>query len=1109
MTETFQLPVELTLVPKPFVVLTGLNIKQNAIHQSIWDAFVNNRHPNRAPLNLACLPGDHPYPKSKTARTSYDWYIPKGLLKTGWINKHLNQVPAVVAIFIELDWDDPAWQERHQACASRIQVVRASLQGRNTKLAVVLIQNKTPMQPGDDPGSSAVTRANALCSACELSAKSLFVLPITDHVLGYVTRLEGAFFELAQSYYYAECRQIEAHKEFLNKTTHQLLFPRHRFKIAFFHEMMQETGARRKALKHYEQCYSLIQELRSYDTNNLEIKLIAGFVNYKICQLSFLHLDPPTPLDAISQFRRHIDHFKSRHGSSELLFEHSAWLCHQFTLFGELFDAAITNSLTAIQTQHPGFYFYQAARYARGRKAFAAKLCTKVDKSYPVNDPLKTEKLEFYGQRPWRQGQQRIDPPDMAQEQEGILALQLIEADFDHSSLIIKLLTRAVEHVKKFKSPRLKLSLTVQTAEEYFAAGDYWKALVLLKHAAYDYAIDDWSVPLSRSLALALHCAYLMADKETSLESFVTLCVCAVSSRSGFEKGVKEGIQRNFERVLQAQAPIQADLPMNAIDVTVDDNKVQDGWNLLLKTSTPVTLNMKTLASFIDCKIAFQAGETPVSSQANLHVYLKTTCPLPVEFSELTIGFNDSSYDIVQKTLIRCEHNKMTKQNFSFSIKADDLKKVVSVISLSLQLKGLSDLKFLWQWTEMKPSTKVFHFEELAWDHIPNLLSTSIIERRSRLVLDVEHAPPILVNEDYPIRLKLKSKEEEGDVARDIKVTVSLRSDQQQTSAAISSRPSNSKKELSSGKSILNEKLSDLGSGEESSLCVYMITGAKGSVDVDVVVTYSMTLLSGMKCTSTMTQQFSVQAAYAFEVATSALSSNLQGITHVQPCQPFVFMIQVKPATKWPIELVQCESATSCKSIKLAASRMPPEVQLSSGETAVDCFSATCNEEEKGVESFGTYAVKWRRAGADDDIPAIWTRVLLPSLPIQHVPLLVTMVAPPYGLLHEQVSVQYRIHNSTDDTRSVEIRLDPAESFTFSGDKYRRALILPGQSHRVPFNFFPLACGYRALPRFTVKLSAHQYSEQQPPSKGDLQQSIDHSHLSTHLYVKPQPLTAT
>ena len=35
--------------------------------------------------------------------------------------------------------------------------------------------------------------------------------------------------------------------------------------------------------RHYRQAYSLLGELKSSDINVLEIKVVAGFVNYKVC----------------------------------------------------------------------------------------------------------------------------------------------------------------------------------------------------------------------------------------------------------------------------------------------------------------------------------------------------------------------------------------------------------------------------------------------------------------------------------------------------------------------------------------------------------------------------------------------------------------------------------------------------------------------------------------------------------------------------------------------------------------------------------------------------------------------------------------------------------
>jgi len=63
---------------------------------------------------------------------------------------------------------------------------RNSLQGRGTKVSVVLIQKNAPLPPGEDV--VAAERAASLCSACDLSAKHLYVLPQTDHLIGYTIR---------------------------------------------------------------------------------------------------------------------------------------------------------------------------------------------------------------------------------------------------------------------------------------------------------------------------------------------------------------------------------------------------------------------------------------------------------------------------------------------------------------------------------------------------------------------------------------------------------------------------------------------------------------------------------------------------------------------------------------------------------------------------------------------------------------------------------------------------------------------------------------------------------------------------------------------------------
>lgn len=59
--------------------------------------------------------------------------------------------------------------------------------------------------------------------------------------------------------------------------------------------------------------------------------MVASMINYKLCKLFF---EIKHPIDAIDQFRKHIDIFKIKVGPSELSFEHSAWLSKQFQVMG-------------------------------------------------------------------------------------------------------------------------------------------------------------------------------------------------------------------------------------------------------------------------------------------------------------------------------------------------------------------------------------------------------------------------------------------------------------------------------------------------------------------------------------------------------------------------------------------------------------------------------------------------------------------------------------------------------------------------------------------------------------------------------------------------------
>lgn len=121
---------------------------------------------------------------------------------------------------------------------------RAALEGRISRITVVLIQHTLPLPASEDVLAS--ERAIALCSSCELNSQSLFVLPHGDHLQGYTVRLENAFYEFAQTYYHNEVKNIKSHKEHLNKNAHQYLYIRHQFKMGFLNELKQDVHTAHK-----------------------------------------------------------------------------------------------------------------------------------------------------------------------------------------------------------------------------------------------------------------------------------------------------------------------------------------------------------------------------------------------------------------------------------------------------------------------------------------------------------------------------------------------------------------------------------------------------------------------------------------------------------------------------------------------------------------------------------------------------------------------------------------------------------------------------------------------------------------------------------------------
>ncbi|XP_071849056.1 trafficking protein particle complex subunit 11-like isoform X2 [Apostichopus japonicus] len=1131
--EPGDLPRELTCRPLGLVVLTGLDVTYNAVHRAIWDSFSANRRSDRVPLNFKILPGDHEYPKCRSKRTSYEWYIPKGIMKSNWMQKHLEEVPSLVVVFFDLDWDENLWKEKQMECATRVEVVRHSLSSRTTKVAVVLIQKNTPLPPGEDV--VAAERAAALCASCELSAKSLFVLPCVDHLLGYTIRLENAFYELAQAYYHTEARRVKAHKEFLNKTTHQLLFVRHAFKVAFLNELKQEPGA----LKQYKAAYSALTDLRAHDTNMLEIKTIAGFINYKVCRLSFFQ---NAPLDAISQFRKHVDFFKNKIGCPELAFEHSAWMSKQFSIFGDLFDEAIKLGLTAIQTQHPGFYYQQAANHAIARKQLCRGLCHAAT-SMPEPNPLKEkDNLEFFGQRPWRQGHQSIDPPDAQTEKEGIQALQFLELQVDHSWIIIPLLSSAVAQFKKYKSARMKRYLMVQMGEEYYHAKDYSKALTLLGRVTWDYRLERWWQLLTSILITSLRCAYLVA----SIEDYVTISLELLGRYSQCSREEKTRIQVNLIRVMSNNAPEPE--PGCAIEAV---EAARQSWKdkVSAPPDTPLSfeVEMQNLVPFVECKGLFTSKAFSADSKVQLQVCLRSLGPFPIRFSKLTVFFSNPAYN---QHCIVCDGHQLSTQGtveteteeplpdsqqgdlyllpgqvkvhlFDFVALPEDVGKKLAIQSLSLCLGDENGRCAVLRWSGaggdamflLNPLESISSRRgplldgQQDWNAIKIQAETDIVSRSSKVSISIDHEPPCLMSEIYHLRVKIRNQEEVPITQPSLSFGLAEAKSEKEKDESLekTTQVSASLEELLKGECpprITGIPLGTTKSGGEIVKDFYIQCSQLGKRAISAKVVYNVEVKlvddqTPIGCTCHKDEIAMLETVTAFEVTIKLSSLKFQPIEHIHSDDPFILITHIKCCSPWPITIKDSTLQLS-KSVFIPGDEPDSQVaniSLKNNDAATECIGLKATPSTKnGLIPLGEYVLEWKRNSSNSDLPAIKSILPLPEVALKELSLYIDSTIPPFGSVRAQLPVVYTIYNKTTTVQSVEANVLPSDAFMLSGNKQVFFRILPKDCHTLSYNLYPLVPGYVKLPTMQLTL----------PQAPDISKETTQKMMPSHIFIKPQ-----
>lgn len=1072
-----EFPPEIIVKPLALIGLSGLDAVNNAVHKEIWDAFSNNRRGDRTPVRFKLLNNTFEFPVVKPKRNSYEWYIPKGILKKNWIHKRVSLIPAVVVIFYDMDWNDPQWNEKIIECASKVQSIRAAVEGHVTRVAVVVIQSR--LSPPPSEYMLGAERAQALCAACEIQSKSLFVLPHSDHLMGYIVRLENAFYDIAQNYYHHETKNIKQHRDHLNKTTHQYLFVRHQFKLGYLNELKQDLST---AHKHYMHAYNNLLETRIVDTNTHEVRTVAGYINYKLCKLLFaLNL----PRDAIAQLKSHIERYKNRIGSTELLFEHYAWIARQYSAFGELFDEAIRAGLPAIQSQHPGFYYQHAAQFTVKRRQAMRSVCTEITQYPPPPDPLEGP-VEFYGQRPWRPGRLSADPHDPQKEQAAILALQYNERIFNHSNMIISFLGCAITQFKTFHSPRMRKQLVVEMANEYYYSADYGKALTLLTHMLWDYRRERWWYLASHVLNRALQCAYLSAK----IQDYVQLSIEALSKYIQVPNNDKNRIFNNIISVLSLNIPAaEPDLPASS------QQKAQELWQAAIeKEPLIVSVDMVNISSFLEVKPRFKQQRYRMDEIIEIELYVRLSYNTVLEVKKCSVAISGHTETIEisitdnDNTVISLEGGRVKRFICQFKSNPHDSGTDLHIKNVSFLLDSDHKRKIIMNFKidDNKVLVPTIHPELLhfipspktdyEFDCIVPLTTTSITSRECKLSLVVTNSSPALQGEWFPSTFSITNNEDS--YIYEVKITLSLLSSPDNPNP--DSVTELSLREGETQAQPLRITHDSISTSSTVSSMFYLKTNRTATTTVQIKLSYIIDLpeISKLECTKDFSTKITV--IKPFEVSTSFLAMNFKAISKCFVDDPFIVMPQIKILSPWDLlimntdlEVVDCFKHSDIKAPTSCISNL--EVAEKNIASDAVCIQAKYKPRENPTR-VGLYNITWRRKANTSH--CVMSTTALSDLPIDECPIAVQVNYPEVVELLTSVPLKCTLFGKCVAPIRLSVTVEGTDAYMFSGYKKLSVTIPPKGKVELCYNIHPLVAGNTTPPRLKATIIGDTSSQE-------------------------------
>ncbi|KAH9855996.1 Gryzun, putative trafficking through golgi-domain-containing protein [Lenzites betulinus] len=1052
-------------------------------------------------------------------------------------------------------------KRRDTELSAEIAQRKKSTNERGLKLTVVLMASRRML---DDPTLDGRLTFIRRQSGLDPRA-ALFVLsPVSPAEIGeFVRSLQDALWEPALDYYTNHSKRVRRKRNRHSQaTSYQLpLSPmasagvarplrpegwtvRYEYKMACFAEFRGEDQV---ALKHYQDAYSTLiimfgstAILPPRTKRWAEAKVLADCINVKIVKLYLYNNEHALALSHQNSHMRKFADFSRGWGIGEETFEFWSWLARQHRVFAELLEQGTRSTLkipSAYPTPTP------SPAVLAGQSLEASQMGLDVMRVLGINPNQALQHPGFYYYMAARCTERRRERFLLAVESEGDGQQSnspgfVNERKVDHLAIVLELYTRAYELFKKWSPQgvqnlgRLTLWIAYRIAQTYYESGKFDMAVRFFERIAKTYRKESWESLLHPLLSQWYACAQQLGDMELSVKLLTEMLAYGTNASADDRDALQEDLLAVLKSTVPAstEEPVVVDLsdskPILDVSVVFWDSEINVGeqapFQILLSSQTHVSLSS---IPFTQLAIHFNADVPPVvvehlqpdldagiPSVQRFDLGLLVVSPVvaePIE-KQAVLRWGPQSTIVFTGIVSSPLPMHITVSKLVFTIKVNSWWIEVPIVPEATRDEhALIAARWL---SALNPPRFVPIRRQ---DHS----GVKVRYRPHQVQVAISHEGPAYIGEEFPIEINITNQDD-----RELDVVLDVLLQPTEIDEAVNHIAMDDQRSTSLLKAVACGVLAP---GVTVLKKLFLAnTGAPGDRVIDISVQSHSTAQLPVSPTSpksptSPTAPSTVDRSETLRTLTIDVTQPVRiehAVTYKRPTKPQPGLADLATFEGGHRDEAAAVEAlvTSVVSIIAPSGLVIEDVVLHRKDDelaeVIDCsvdqddfsgewlagdelcdrcrVSVIPDEEhpEETIPGPGDYEVTWRRQvylphhGSRSS-----TRFPLPPLCPPSDGLIALLDAPTTARLHTPIPLRLTLRNrhpTRTATATVQLEPDTADAFVVAGLRHgRMPVLLPGQEDALTWNLIPLQCGLVRIPRVKVldRRSAVQLAGGTPP----------------------------